>query len=75
MSKHDDQLNSDIQAHCNEREEVPEPTEWINNKWMTKKEFIDMINNMTGRITMKEEDHYEGRLYLSMPFEQGELSE
>ena len=58
-----------------EREAGPEPTEWINNKWMTKKEFIDMINNMTGRITMKEEDHYEGRLYLSMPFEQGELSE
>ena len=71
-SAHDEQLERDVQAYCNEREAEQEPKEWINEQWMTKKEFIDWLNGMLGRITAKEDDHYEGQLYLKMPFEQGD---
>ena len=68
MTDYDKQLNADIEAHCNE-EEMDEPTEWVMGQWRTKEELLEMINT-DSRVTIEEDDHHEGVLYLRIPWAQ-----
>ena len=64
MTDYDEQLNADIEAHCNE-EDREEPTEWVMGKWTTKEELLDMLN-ANSRVVFDEDEHDDGTLYIKV---------
>ena len=46
-----------------------EHEEYFFGKWVTKDEFIELLNeSICGRAAFVEEEHYNGRLHLSIKF-------
>jgi hypothetical protein len=58
---------------ADEVEAPDKPTEFIAGKWRTKSEFFAALNEwIGGRVVVTQDEHYEGKLYMVMPFAEEE---
>jgi hypothetical protein len=59
------------EANPLDKKDKVEPTEFFFGCWVTKEEFIGALNGLIdGRAQFVEEEHCDGRLHLSIAFEE-----
>lgn len=56
-----------------EREAPNDPTiQMADGRELSKPEFIEWLSKQIKWVSAKEDEHYEGMLYLKIPFEESE---